>query len=375
MPKLELHRLKTLWGNYSFDYAISISRGFSGGLISIWDPNSFVKSSLWCHANYIIEKGKWIMSGLECYMINVYAPQNFNDKSILWGRLLDFMNSNPGCYIVFGDFNSVRHEDERFGSEYFPHDASIFNNFIEDAGLIDLPLCGRNFTWMNKFDTKMSRLDRIFITQHVADVHSDLKLKPLCRRWSDHLPLLLVEDHADYGPIPFKYFNSWTHRETFTDFITCEWNQMEAVLQFHSKLKLLKSKLKIWIIEKRTVESHRKYITQQKLDEIEFRMDNGTVSEDDRSERTNLFKELESLQIIEESDFFQKSRIKWDMEGDKNSKFFHRILKKKRFKHAIQGIFIDGIWVSNLTFVKKAFFDYFKLKFEHTSAFRSISSQ
>ncbi|GJZ28090.1 RNA-directed DNA polymerase, eukaryota, reverse transcriptase zinc-binding domain protein [Tanacetum coccineum] len=36
MTRLELFRIKSMWGNYAFDYACSMARGLSGGLISIW---------------------------------------------------------------------------------------------------------------------------------------------------------------------------------------------------------------------------------------------------------------------------------------------------------------------------------------------------
>nr|GEZ75175.1 RNA-directed DNA polymerase, eukaryota, reverse transcriptase zinc-binding domain protein [Tanacetum cinerariifolium] len=41
-------------------------------------------------------------------------------------------------------------------------------------------------------------------------------------------------------------------------------------------------------------------------------------------------------------DTVQKSRIKWDVEGDENSKFFHGILKQKRHQQMVKGIMIDA---------------------------------
>ncbi|PWA66939.1 hypothetical protein CTI12_AA322370 [Artemisia annua] len=54
MTHLELFRLKSMWGNYSFDYACSLARGRSGGIISIWDPAMFIKSNIWCGDHYLI---------------------------------------------------------------------------------------------------------------------------------------------------------------------------------------------------------------------------------------------------------------------------------------------------------------------------------
>nr|GEU74338.1 transposon TX1 uncharacterized [Tanacetum cinerariifolium] len=64
--------------------------------------------------------------------------------------LRDFILSHHGKVILFGDLNEVRNDSERFGSIFSSGDAAIFNDFIQESGLIDLPMGGRSFTWMNK---------------------------------------------------------------------------------------------------------------------------------------------------------------------------------------------------------------------------------
>ncbi|GJX55797.1 RNA-directed DNA polymerase, eukaryota, reverse transcriptase zinc-binding domain protein [Tanacetum coccineum] len=61
-------------------------------------------------------------------------------------------------YLVI--LNEVRIELERFDSTFSYGDATIFNSFTHDTGLIDLPMGGRHFTWVNKVGSKMSKLDR-----------------------------------------------------------------------------------------------------------------------------------------------------------------------------------------------------------------------
>ncbi|GKG00978.1 hypothetical protein Tco_0305683 [Tanacetum coccineum] len=41
------------------------------------------------------------------------------------------------------------------------------------------------------------------------------------------------------------------------------------------------------------------------------------------------------------SELSQKSKIRWSIEGDENSKFFHNIINKKRAQLAIRGILVD----------------------------------
>jgi len=46
----------------------------------------------------------------------------------------------------------------------------MFNNFIEENMLIDLPLCGRLFTWYRGDDVSMSRLDRFLLSEKWCEV-------------------------------------------------------------------------------------------------------------------------------------------------------------------------------------------------------------
>nr|GEY39042.1 putative RNA-directed DNA polymerase, eukaryota, reverse transcriptase zinc-binding domain protein [Tanacetum cinerariifolium] len=53
--------------------------------------------------------------------------------------------------------------------------------------LLDLPLGGRSFTWMNKEGTKMSKLDWFLVSSSVMDAFQDLKVTALPRGWSSVL--------------------------------------------------------------------------------------------------------------------------------------------------------------------------------------------
>ncbi|GJT40392.1 RNA-directed DNA polymerase, eukaryota, reverse transcriptase zinc-binding domain protein [Tanacetum coccineum] len=143
MTKLELFQLKSMWGNFNFDYACSMTMGRSGGIITMWDPNVFKKNIIWCNDNYVIVEGKWKNSVEDYFLINVYGPQQQPEKYILWDLLRSFIQNHQENFILFGDLNEVRCATERFGSNFSSSDATIFNAFIQDVGLIDLPMGGK----------------------------------------------------------------------------------------------------------------------------------------------------------------------------------------------------------------------------------------
>ncbi|GJT89350.1 RNA-directed DNA polymerase, eukaryota, reverse transcriptase zinc-binding domain protein [Tanacetum coccineum] len=368
MTKLELFKLKSMWGNFTFDYECSMARGRFGGLVTIWDPNVFSKSQIWCSDNFIIVEGKWLNATKNYYLINVYDPQQQPDKANLWESLRIFIQQHDGHFILFGDLNEVRCEDERFGSSFSSSDAMIFNSFIQDVGLIDLSMGGKMYTWMNKIGSKLSKLDRFLVLDGVLTDHPHLQATVLDKLWSDHNPILLHCKFFDFGPTPFKLFHSWFDRNGFDDVVKEAWNSYSyegngSILTFHKKLRGLKSHLKLWYSRTKESEQSTKRNILLSLRTLEEKIDAGCVNDEDRDLRVNKLLELESLDKLESVDLIQKARLKWDVEGDKNSKFFHGIINSKRKSRMINGILHEGEWITDPIAIKSALLNFFKVKF------------
>ncbi|GJW03946.1 RNA-directed DNA polymerase, eukaryota [Tanacetum coccineum] len=100
-----------------------------------------------------------------------------------------------------------------------------------------------------------------------------------------------------------------------------------AMIKLMKKLKFLKEKIRLWNITNK-----------------------------------NIFQVGEKLHSLEMA---QKTKIKWAIEGDENSKYYHGILNKKRSQPAIRGILVDGIWIDSPCLVKREFLTYFKKRFEY----------
>ncbi|GJW27970.1 RNA-directed DNA polymerase, eukaryota, reverse transcriptase zinc-binding domain protein [Tanacetum coccineum] len=318
MTRLELFRLKSMWGNFNFDYACSMARSRSSGLISMWGPTSFVKDDIWCDDSFIIVKEKWKNSTGECFMINIYGPQDSLAKSNLWNRLMDFMQHHNGNFILFGDMNIVHHEDERFGSSFSHTEANQFNFFIDNSGLIDLPIRGHFFTWMNKAGTELSKLDRFLISEEVLEVLHDIcitALDPLC---SDHTPLVFNIFKNDFGPIPFKLYNSWLSRDGFNEVVNSAWTSLGNTndgknFRSHEKMRSLKAPIKQWLVNVKNSDRTRKHDIMIEIQGIEKIIDDRNATLIDRDKRVQLLFEIDKLDNFDALDLIQKSHIKWDI--------------------------------------------------------------
>nr|GEX82393.1 RNA-directed DNA polymerase, eukaryota [Tanacetum cinerariifolium] len=71
-------------------------------------------------------------------------------------------------------------------------------------------------------------------------------------------------------------------------------------------------------------------------------MDRGIFDDDTVFRRFEMKHKLLNVSKMESKDNFQKSKVKWAVEGDEISKFFHGIINKRRAQLAIRGIFLMG---------------------------------
>ncbi|GJW36656.1 RNA-directed DNA polymerase, eukaryota [Tanacetum coccineum] len=156
METIELFSIKRCWGNFAFDYVYSASVGNSGGILRVWDPKSFQKTNITVSDYFVMIRGVWVPNGKKLLIISVYAPQEFNEKKMLWDYISHVMSNWKGDVVVMGDFNEVRKKAERFGSVFNDQGADAFNLFISNAGSEEVPLGGCPFTWCHKSATKMS---------------------------------------------------------------------------------------------------------------------------------------------------------------------------------------------------------------------------
>ncbi|GKF53766.1 hypothetical protein Tco_0160676, partial [Tanacetum coccineum] len=109
---------------------------------------------------------------------------------------------------------------------------------------------------------------------------------------------------------------------------------------------------------------------QAKLSLIDNKVDQGIATSHDLNDRVSSLKNLNDIDKKEASDVAQKAKVKWSIEGDENTSFFHGVLKKKRRQISIKGVFKSGDWIEEPGEVKAKFYDHFSNRFAYTGGSR-----
>ncbi|GKD71880.1 RNA-directed DNA polymerase, eukaryota [Tanacetum coccineum] len=142
---------------------------------------------------FVAIQGDWIPNAKRYLIISVYAPQEFSEDRMLWSYLNHVIDSWSGETTIMGDFNEVWSKEERFGTIFNNHNASVFNAFISSGGLVEVPLGGCAFTWCHKSGNKMSKLDRFLISEDLMGSCPNITAITLDQYLSDHRHILLRE--------------------------------------------------------------------------------------------------------------------------------------------------------------------------------------
>ncbi|GJX76972.1 RNA-directed DNA polymerase, eukaryota [Tanacetum coccineum] len=317
--------------------------GNSGGILCTWDSSIFHKEHHIISDNFVALYGTWIPNQLKLLVISVYAPQSLSSKQMLWSYISSLIMHWNGESLVMGDFNELE---------------------------------GYAFTWAHPSASKMSKLDRFLVSDGLISFFPHISAICLDRHLSDHRPILLRECISDFGAIPFRFYHSWFGLPGFDQMVIDSWNSLvlddnNGMIRFKKKLQLLKKKIRGWVMDYKRQQVGRVNDLKAKLSVIDKELDQGRVSSDDL-----LLSRMESMKLLHDfqssinRDNIQKAKIRWAIEGDENSKFFHAIINKKRANLSVKGVMVDGEWMDDPSRVKEEFHNHFATRFQDPGANR-----
>ncbi|XP_050227685.1 uncharacterized protein LOC126677214 [Mercurialis annua] len=313
--------IRRLWPNLDFDYCYSSSVGASGGLLCVWNsslisPTRINKNDRWISLDF-----NWFSKSIR--FILLYAPNCPNERAVIWMDLQQEIDCEGLCFLS-GDFNEILSPNERLNCTTFSTSMIAFAEFINMAGLLEVPLQGRFFTWQNRISK--SKIDRCFVSPLVFSTWQDLHLNALSRSFSDHVPILFSSSgKIDWGPRPFRSINAWWDHPKFLDFVISAWHSISTSNQNCSlvfKLRDLRKTVKDWNTSVFGDLNSKAASIQLNIEKIESASDSRQLTAD-------------------ESHSLGKARLNWNLLGDKNTSFFHLAANIHAKNNLISEIWVD----------------------------------
>uniref|UniRef100_A0A2N9HC19 Reverse transcriptase zinc-binding domain-containing protein n=1 Tax=Fagus sylvatica TaxID=28930 RepID=A0A2N9HC19_FAGSY len=354
--------VRSLWRCKYVDWISLDSIGASGGIILMWDRRVVdrVDEAIGCFS--ISCRFREVASGFEWVFSGVYGPNRAVERRLMWDELagIDTMWAVPWC--VGGDFNLVRYPTERVGSSDLSSSMRDFLDFIFSMGLFDLPLEGGNFTWSNA--RSKSRLDRFLCSPSFVDHFSRIVQKRLPRILSDHFPILLSCGFLQRRQSPFRFESMWLKSEGFHDKVHQWWNSYlfsgSPSYILVQKLKSLKVDLRRWNKETFGDVNVRKHDLQAQIQDFDFLEETRPLTEEEGVAKDHLKAELENVLLLEEIKWRQTSRATWLREGDKNTKFFHRVANSNRRFNSIDHLMVNGTVTTDQSEIGEGLVSFYK---------------
>jgi hypothetical protein len=336
------------WGHKDVSWVVQEAEGLSGGLLLLWNTDSFKFLSKFSGNGFIgirVECDSTIL-----HLVNIYSPCCIVGKKKLWEDLLELKRqSGGGEWCIGSDFNAVLHRSERKGSSVDNRirERTLFNRFVEEMEVVDVPVLGKKFSWFSADGKAMSRIDRFLLSDGFISTFGISGQWIGDRDISDHCPIWLLASTVDWGPKPFKVINDWLEHPEFLPFVDKMWKSFDVkgkkAFVLIEKFKLLKDCLRKWNKEVFGYLDLNIEKTVNDLNIVE-----GLLGEDDSEaellRREGLNKDFWRQLHYKESLLKQKSRMKWIKEGDSNSRFFHESIKSRRRRNQLVALKDGDNW-------------------------------
>ncbi|GJY51583.1 RNA-directed DNA polymerase, eukaryota [Tanacetum coccineum] len=127
--------------------------------------------------------------------------------------------------------------------------------------------------------------------------------------------------------------------------------------------------IRIWMSNKLKAQKQFKNELLHSLIEWDNKAECGLLDAFDIDKREEWLVELYTLEQMERDDLKQISRVRWAIEGDENTRFFHSLLRNKYANFYVKGIFVNEVWCESPNGIKHADVEHFAARFkERTEA-------
>ncbi|PWA70005.1 RNA-directed DNA polymerase, eukaryota, Reverse transcriptase zinc-binding domain protein [Artemisia annua] len=102
---------------------------------------------------------------------------------------------------------------------------------------------------------------------------------------------------------------------------------------------------------------------KEEIERIEKLMEERDLEEEEVWVWEECKKGLLQLNLSKSKDLQQKSRVRWAMQGDDNTAFFHGMVNGRKTKNTLPGLLVNGEWVTKPNLLKRETMRHFRRQF------------
>ena len=360
VKEMSLQMVKSVGVGRFLNWGSMDAKGATGGLILLWDNRVLDNLEFESGGYSISVRFRNYANGFSWIFSGVYGPVIGSEKEDFWEELgaIRGLWDDPWC--LGGDFNSVRFSEKRRNALSLTAEMRRFSKVIGKLGLRDSPLTGGLFTWIGGLNSQVaSRLDCFLISDQREDHFSTITHFALPCMVSDHSPIVLEAGGFSLGKSPFRFENMWLKIDGFKDLVRSWWNgySVKGYSNHYiaEKFKALKKDLKIWNKEVVDNVSSNRVKAFSCLQCWEAKENDNPLTLGDMEAKNLAIENYKKWALLEETSWRQKSREIWLREGDKNTKYFHKMANARARRNFLSKIRVNGVTLSSIEDIKDSF--------------------
>lgn len=159
-------------------------------------------------------------------LVCVYGPCHGVERDNFVSWLYSLQIPSEDNWLILGDFNFIRAQDNRNKPGGDINDMFLFNEIIGHLGLLELPIKGRAYTWSNmQREPLLEQLDWFFTSSNWISVYPNSIVLPLAKTGSDHVPCVINIDTNIPKAKIFRFDNYWVDLPGFKECVANSWGQ------------------------------------------------------------------------------------------------------------------------------------------------------
>lgn len=226
-----------------------------------------------------------------------------------------------------------------------------FRRTLDAMAVDELYLHGRLYTWSNeRRRPTLKQIDRAFATVMWLEAFPDHRLRTLSSDSSDHAPLLLELRTETRATPRFRFEPFWVRLDGFEEAVQQAWDytpmNVDACRLIDIKLRCTAKALKSWSMRNVGSACQQHFMARELIAQLDKAQESRLLTDEERAFRAELKCRCLGLASLTRTIARHRSRIRFLVEGDANTKIFHLQACHRSRKNYIGAVQHEGTWFS-----------------------------